>query len=156
MSNLIPASLLAFLMIAAATGDMLSYRIPNKLTLLIACLFLPAALLAGMPLPMLLFHVLAGGAVLLMGFLLFAIRVFGGGDAKLLAAASLWLGWPALLSLLVWTAMAGGLLGILFGIRALSDRYIRKAPARRAVPYDLAIASGTILALPYSFWMLPA
>jgi prepilin peptidase CpaA len=143
------------MVIAAACGDLLSYRIPNKLTLLIAFLFLPLALLAGMPLSMILSNVMAGGAVLLVGFLLFTIRFFGGGDAKLLAAASLWLGWSALPPLLVWTALVGGLLGILFGLRALSDRHIRRVPARREVPYGLAIAAGTIMALPQSFWMLP-
>jgi prepilin peptidase CpaA len=149
----LPAYLFAALLIAAAAGDALYFRIPNQLVLLIAGLFLPVALVAGLGLPAIGTHLAISGAVLLGGFLLFALGLFGGGDAKLLAAAALWLGWPALLPFLVWTALAGGLLGMLIGLRVLFDRFVRKVPVNRDVPYGIALASGAIIALPQCAWM---
>jgi prepilin peptidase CpaA len=78
----------------------------------------------------------------------------GGGDVKLLAAASLWLGWPALLPFLIWTAMAGGILGVVLALRILYVRHVRKAPVGTEVPYGIALAAGAIIALPHSGWML--
>ena len=63
-------------------------------------------------------------------------------------------GWPALLPFLVWTAMAGGLLGVVIGIRLLYVRYVREEQAGKNVPYGIALAAGAIIALPQSGWML--
>ena len=35
----------------------------------------------------------AGAVMLIAGFALFAAGIFGGGDAKLLAASAVWFGW---------------------------------------------------------------
>lgn len=153
MTASLPAYLFAALLIAAAVGDALYFRIPNQLVLLIAGLFFPVALAAGLGLPAIGMHLAICCLVLLGGFLLFAFGLFGGGDAKLLAAAALWLGWPALLPFLVWTALAGGVLGAIIGLRVLYDRFIRKAPVHRDVPYGIALATGAIIALPQSAWM---
>jgi prepilin peptidase CpaA len=149
----LPAYLFAALLIVAAAGDALYFRIPNQLILLIAGLFLPVALAAGLGLPAIGTHLAISGAVLLGGFLLFAFGLFGGGDAKLLAAAALWLGWPALLPFLLWTALAGGVLGVLISLRVLYDKFIRNVPVNRDVPYGIALAAGAIIALPQSEWM---
>ena len=149
----LPAYLFAAMLVVAAAGDALYFRIPNQLVLLIAGLFLPVALAAGLGLPAIAIHIAIAGAVLLGGFLLFALGLFGGGDAKLLAAAALWLGWPALLPFRVWTALAGGLLGLLIGLRVLFDRFVLRRPVSRNVPYGIALASGAIIALPQCAWM---
>ena len=52
--------------------------------------------------------------MLVLGFALFAAGLFGGGDAKLMAAAALWLGWSTGTSVLVFTALAGGVLAIVY------------------------------------------
>ena len=53
-------------------------------------------------------HLLIGFGALAVGIGMFALRWIGGGDAKLFAAAALWLGAPAALSYVVMTGMAGG------------------------------------------------
>ncbi len=150
------------LMIIAGAGDALSMRIPNWLTLLIAVLFIPMALLTGMPWMMIGLHVLAGLGMFVAGFVLFSLGLFGGGDAKLLAAAGLWLGWPDLMPFLVMTAFAGGALALCVALwSAISIaseakdgsifRHLGKIKPN--VPYGYAFAIGAILAFPDSWWM---
>jgi prepilin peptidase CpaA len=74
----------------AAVGDAMTYRIPNLLPALVAggfaavAVFEPPAFVIG--------GLLTGLGVFGAGALLFARRLIGGGDVKLLAAASLWCG----------------------------------------------------------------
>lgn len=74
----------------AAVGDALTYRIPNLLPVLVAggfagvAWFEPPAFLTG--------GLLTGLGVFALGALLFARRLMGGGDVKLLAATALWCG----------------------------------------------------------------
>ena len=53
-------------------------------------------------------HVGAGALMLLVGFGLFAFGWFGGGDAKLMAAVGLWVGFDACPSISLSVALAGG------------------------------------------------
>lgn len=162
MVSVLSISLFPLLMIIAGAGDALSMRIPNWLTLLIAVLFLPMALLTGMPWGMIGIHVLVGLCMFAAGFILFALGLFGGGDAKLLAAAGLWLGWPDLMPFLVMTAFAGGALALCVGIWSainvtseINDGSIfrRLGSIKPNVPYGYAFAIGAILSFPQSWWM---
>lgn len=67
---------------------------------------------------------------------LFALRMMGGGDVKLLAALALWIepGWY--LYLLIMMALAGGVLTIGFGAAHL----MRRKKEKLAIPYGVAIA----------------
>jgi prepilin peptidase CpaA len=150
------------LMIIAGTGDALSMRIPNWLTILIALLFFPMALLTGMPWSLLGVHVLVGVAMFFAGFAFFALGLFGGGDAKLLAAAGLWLGWPDLMPFLVMTAFAGGALALCVGLWSAINTaseikggsiFKHLGTLKPNVPYGYAFAIGAILAFPQSWWM---
>ena len=97
---------------------------------------------------------------LLAGMGMFAVGWIGGGDAKLFAAASLWLGWPSMPLFLLVTAMAGGGLAVLLlQVRSAWVRpYLVTGPtwlARLAtpggdVPYGVAIALGAMVAFPTS------
>ena len=49
---------------------------------------------------------------------LFALRMMGGGDVKLLTALALWIAPPAFVKLLVIMALAGGVLTIVMGMLA--------------------------------------
>ena len=165
MTSCAASSLFLLMMISAAMVDVVTLRIPNRLSLAITLIFFPAALLSGMPWQLLGTHILAGFALLVIGFLLFASGAIGGGDAKLLAAAGLWIGWPAVLPFLVWTGIAGFALALL--ILAISivtrhfDTMTNKADDPRAwrflnVPYGIALATGAILAIPNSWWSHPS
>lgn len=142
------------LLAAAAVGDVARYRIPNMLSILLALAYLPAALLTGAGLEEIAWHLCAGLVMLLIGMALFFANVFGGADAKLLGAAACWTGFALLPALLIYMALAGGLLAVvLLGLRrALRHRatvsgtgWVARQLARpRDVPYGLAIAIGGI------------
>lgn len=162
MIGFLAATLLPTLLIVAGTGDALSMRIPNRLNLLIALSFFPMALAMGMPLPMLGLHIATGFALLALGYALFAVRLFGGGDAKLLAAAGLWLGYPGCLSFLAFTALAGGLLAVLVGLwlfvkleSEMRDGIVfrRLKALNPDLPYGVALAAGGIAAFSQSWWV---
>ncbi len=162
MISFLSITLFPVLMIVAGAGDALSMRIPNWLTLLIAVLFFPMAALTGMPWDALGLHVAVGFGMFVAGFLCFSLGLFGGGDAKLLAAAGLWLGWPDLLPFLVMTAFAGGALALCVGVWSMINLssevhggtiFQRFGAIKPNVPYGYAFAIGAILAFPQSWWM---
>jgi prepilin peptidase CpaA len=149
-------------MIIAGTGDALSMRIPNWLTLAIGLTFLPLALMTGMPWSLIGLHVLVGIGLFATGFALFALGLFGGGDSKLLAVAGLWLGWADLLPFLIMTAFAGGVLAFFVGLWSAinvsseiknGSIFRHLGSIKPNVPYGYAFAIGAILAFPQSWWM---
>jgi prepilin peptidase CpaA len=146
--------LLACFVIIAAVLDMVSFRIPNVLCGLVLVTFLAAAYISNdvTPLP----HLYAGMGMLVLGIGLFYFNIMGGGDVKLLTVVALWLGLTNLGSLILATALIGGVLGgfLLIG-RALLHRALPVAsipnldayPALKRngpVPYGVAIALGTL------------
>lgn len=155
-------SLLPALMILAAAFDVTSYRIPNWLTALTAAMFVPVALYVGMPMAAFGGHVLMGIALFLIGYVLFALGLFGGGDAKLMAAAGLWFGFDRSLNFLLFTGLAGGFLALVvlamvtlhvnFEVTEASfrEKFRKLTPP---VPYGFALAVGAILATPGAWWM---
>jgi prepilin peptidase CpaA len=149
-------------MIWAAIGDVRSFIITNKLNLAIAGLFLVLALPAGLSLTNFGWHIGVGVLAFVVSIGLFAIGVYGGGDAKLTGAAALWLGPTAMMPFLLYTALSGGLLVVVLMIgRALAKRFgLPRGPkwARRmlrkqsAVPYGVALCVGALLAVPNAAW----
>jgi prepilin peptidase CpaA len=142
----------------AAYTDMKTGRIPNVLpaSLLVAALILTG--LAG-------WQSAAISAALFvlvfsLGTLLFSLKLIGGGDVKLLAAAAAALGWPDTAAFLLYTILAGGVLGLIIALargrlrpmlanmRAMLFPVlsgVRPAPVPSAVgsmPYGLAIFAG--------------
>ncbi|MGH6907410.1 MAG: A24 family peptidase [Aestuariivirga sp.] len=155
-------TLFPLLMIIAGAGDALSFRIPNWLTILITVAFFPMALATAMPLAALGLHVATGLGLFAVGFALFSFGLFGGGDAKLLAATGLWLGWPDCVTFLVLTAFAGGVLAVVVWVWSLINLdwsfkerrwFERFAAIKPNVPYGYAFAVGAILAFPQSWWI---
>ncbi len=148
------------LVIIAALQDVTSYTIPNWISVALALVFVPTALLLGVPTAALMTHLGIGVIALLLGMIMFALGWIGGGDAKLFAAAGLWLGIPAGFTYLAVTGVAGGGLALgLLGLRSLWLRpYVQTGPAwfgRLAtpgenVPYGVAIATGALVAFPLS------
>lgn len=162
MSHFLSITLFPVLMIIAGAGDALSMRIPNWLVILLAALFFPMALATGMPFASFANHVGVGVALFAFGFALFSFGLFGGGDAKLLAAAGLWMGWPDLVPFLVLTALAGGGLAAVVGIWSMLNinsevhdgtLFKRFGKIKPNVPYGYAFAIGALLAFPNSWWM---
>jgi prepilin peptidase CpaA len=155
------AHLFPLLVTVAAAGDVLSRRISNRLVLFLALAFFPAAWAAGMPLMPMLVHAAVGLGLLVAGFVLFSFGFVGGGDAKLLAAAGVWLGFEGLVPFLTMTAVAGGLLAVILLARSLFPLALglmkpgvppRAGGLKPSVPYGYAIAAGAILAFSDSWW----
>lgn len=157
--------LFPLLMILGGAGDVMTRRIPNSLVVGTAALFLPAALVTGMPIWIMSLHVATAAVLLALGFGLFSFGVVGGGDAKMMAAAGLWLGFPCSILFITFSALAGGLLAAAMGLwflvtmeggmhSAWFDKAV--APLKPSVPYGFALAAGAILATPFSWWMRAA
>jgi prepilin peptidase CpaA len=153
------------LMIVAGALDVVMRRIPNWLCISLALIFFPFALATGMPPWIVGLHLITGAVLLLIGYALFAFGWIGGGDAKLLAAAGLWLGFPSVLPFLLFTALAGGVLAAGIGIwfmanmeAGMRSELFRKAlaPLAPEVPYGFALAVGAILTVPFTWWMAAA
>jgi prepilin peptidase CpaA len=110
--QLILLAILPALVIVAGLKDLTSMKIPNWISGLLILGFFPAALLLGLGLPAIGLHLAVGVAALLIGMGLFALNLLGGGDVKLMAAASLWLGLSGAGVFVLATAVVGGLFSL--------------------------------------------
>jgi prepilin peptidase CpaA len=160
MSIILPLLLAVFpaLVIVAALKDATSFTIPNWISIALALAFAPAALAGGLSLEGFGLHLAVGFAALVAGIAMFALRWIGGGDAKLFAAASLWLGLAPMPQFLIVTALAGG--GLALALVNLRSNWARSLiPAGPAwverlrepkgdAPYGVAIAAGALVAFP--------
>lgn len=161
-SFLVPVFAAAFagLVLTGAFRDLTSYTIPNWISFAILGLFPLAALAAGLALPTIGIHAGIGAAVLVAAMGMFAMNWIGGGDAKMFAAVAFWMGWPAVMEFLLWTAISGGVLAaLLLSLRAPALRpMVLGGPAwltklsepGGASPYGVAIAIGALMGLPQS------
>lgn len=148
-----------FLMVYAACSDALTLTIANWISLALTASFLTLALIAGLPAPVLLSHFGAGCGVLAAGFALFCAGVIGGGDAKLAAAAALWLGPAQLPGFAFDSALIGGGLAAAVGLFRLSplpaplaaSLWLNRLHDRAfGLPYGVALAAGALLHFPAS------
>lgn len=135
---------LAIALLYAAFTDIRSRTISNKLNLAIAAgapVFWWASGLSLWPDVAAQFGVALVAFVLLAG--LFAMKMMGGGDVKLLTVLALWIEPYTFLQLLMVMALAGGLLTI--GMGAM--HVMRRRKERLAIPYGVAIAFGGLWVL---------
>ena len=146
------------MVIVAALKDITSFTIPNWISAVLILAFLPAAFAQGLPLGLIGVHLAVGLACLVAGMGMFAVGWIGGGDAKLFAAAGLWLGLQAIAPFVLVTALAGGLLAVfLINLRADWVRGVmptgpgwveRLREPKGNAPYGVAIAFGALFAFP--------
>ena len=150
------------LMAFAASSDLLTMTISNRLSIALAGGFGVLTIVSGMALPAIGWHLAAGALVLVVAFVLFAQGWIGGGDAKLAAATALWFGFDHLLDYLLYASLFGGALTLLL----LQFRHLR-LPAKLAqqewiqrlhepttgVPYGIALAAAALVVYPQTGWM---
>jgi prepilin peptidase CpaA len=79
---------------------------------------------------------------------LFALRVMGGGDVKLLTALALWIPLKPFMNLLIVMALAGGVLTIALGMWHIS----RRRKDRLKIPYGVAIAAAGLWVIRTTDW----
>ncbi|MBU1325659.1 MAG: prepilin peptidase [Alphaproteobacteria bacterium] len=156
----LPLSLLPALVIAAGLKDLTSMTIPNWISAILVVAFFPAAFLMGLPVMTVAAHLGVALIALFVAAGMFALRWIGGGDAKLTAAACLWLGVSGSGMFLLWTGLMGGLfcLALIFA-RAQAPALMpvgapgwvsRLMEPRGDIPYGVAIAAGALMAWPSS------
>jgi prepilin peptidase CpaA len=116
----------AALAVLAALGDWSRFMIPNRLALAIVGLWILYALirvLQGEPPIFIVWSIGIAALVFLVGFGLFALRLLGGGDVKLLAAATLWAGLDYVLPFILIVSVAGALLGLAFLVPGIGNKF---------------------------------
>lgn len=148
----------------AGAMDLLTMTIPNRISLVLVAAFALAAAISGLPLDTLLInHVAVGAAMLVAGIAMFSLGWMGGGDAKLLAASALWLGYDHLMPFLVLVSLLGGVLALaILGYRRFVPMaaVIGTVPkwAERlhengtGIPYGIAISGGALSMYPSTHW----
>jgi prepilin peptidase CpaA len=150
------------LMAFAASSDLLTMTISNRLSLTLAGGFLLLTLITGMGLTAIGMHLAAGALVLTVCFGFFAMGWIGGGDAKLAAATALWFGFDFLLDYLVYASLFGGVLTVLLiqfrrlplpAPLARQTWILRLHEAGGGVPYGIALAAAALAVYPKTGWM---
>ncbi len=142
---------LAIALCVAAFTDIKRRQIDNWLNLAIAAgapAFWWASGLALWPDVALQLGVALAAFALLAG--LFALKIMGGGDVKLLTVLALWIEPMMFVHLLLIMAIAGGVLTLAMGMWHVARRQREKL----AIPYSVAIAFGALWVLAVNY--LPA
>lgn len=152
MKELIPYVFYTMLLLAALQ-DLAALRISNVFPALALILFVAWLFANGVP-ATIWQNGIVFAAVFAIGLLLFAIHWLGGGDVKLLAAASIWFDFSGGLLLLIYVALCGGVLGLalILGRRVTTERFRRRSgwPAVQIggpIPYGVAIAAGVMMTI---------
>jgi prepilin peptidase CpaA len=130
--QILAAAATIVLLLAAALSDVTRYRIPNAIVYAIAAFAVGA--IANFAWPAIVWPVLAGVAMFLLGAVLFAFGLFGGGDVKLVAAMALWTGFADLPRFLLIMGAAGGLLGLVLLLKRRREQPAMASPAPASEP----------------------
>ena len=150
------------LMAFAASSDLLTMTISNRLSLALAGGFVLLAVVSGMALTAIGWHLGAAALVLTIAFICFSRGWIGGGDAKLAAATALWFGFDYLLDYLVYASLFGGVLTVLLiqfrllplpAVLARQKWILRLHEKGGGVPYGIALAIAALVVYPETGWM---
>lgn len=150
------------LMAFAASSDLLTMTISNRLSLALTGAFFVLAVTTGMPLAAVGMHLAAAAVVLVVAFGFFTQGWIGGGDAKLAAATALWFGFDHLLDYLIYASLFGGALTLLilqFRKLPLPAPLARQVWIQRlhetegGIPYGIALAAAALAIYPKTGWM---
>ena len=150
-------------MIRAGIGDLGTMRIPNRLILLLLAGYVVAIPLVPLTMQHVVWSVGAAVTVFALGFAGFSLGWMGGGDVKLMAVATLWLGAGNAAPFIFYTSMFGAILTVVILIfRSVtlpapwqSRHWISRLHQRDAgVPYGVAIAAAGVLVYLKTPWVV--
>ena len=141
----------------AAIYDVWKFVIPNTVSLAVILLFFATVPFVDGPVDWL-SHLGAALAVLLVGLVVYRVGFVGAGDVKLMAAASLWVGFGELAGYLIIVAVCGGgLAALLWILRRLIVSLLtyglaspgqitlpRVLVLNEQIPYGVAIAGAAV------------
>jgi prepilin peptidase CpaA len=160
--DLVRLMLFPTLVAFAASSDLLTMTISNRVSIALVGGFLALALMSGMAPAEVLSHAGAGAVVLIVTFGFFTRGWIGGGDAKLAAATAMWFGFDYLLNYLVYASLLGGALTLMLiefrlvplpGL--LAGQFWAQQLHRQGgdIPYGIALAGAALLVYPDTPWM---
>jgi prepilin peptidase CpaA len=144
------ALVFAILLVAAGLQDAVQARMSNKIVLLVILGAVVTAIILGPELG-LWQNLIVFAALLTLGTAMFARGVLGGGDVKVLAAASLWFNLAGGAKMLLAVVLSGGVLALLVIVARLVNwgAAAQRLPFLRpgaGIPYGIAIAAGALIA----------
>ncbi len=150
------------MMAFAASSDLLTMTISNRVSLILIGGFFALAIVGGMGVTDILLHMGAACLVLAVTFSFFSCGWIGGGDAKLAAATALWFGFDHLLAYVIYASLFGGALTLallqfrmapLPGWLAAQPWVQRLHRKDGGVPYGIALAAAALAVYPQTEWM---
>ena len=162
LTDVIRLLLFPALMAFAASSDLLTMTISNRLSMALAGGFFLLTLITGMSLYAFGMHLAAAAVVLVIAFVFFSQGWIGGGDAKLVAATVLWFGFDYLLDYLIYASLFGGALTLaiiqfrklpLPAVLARQTWILRLHESGAGVPYGIALAAAALAVYPKTGWM---
>jgi prepilin peptidase CpaA len=162
MTDAIRLLLCPSLMAFAASSDLFTMTISNRVSIVLIAGFFAMAIMTGMPGSEILSHLGAAALVLAVTFGCFSAGWIGGGDAKLAAATALWFGFDHLVAYLLYASLFGGALTLLViqarsvplpGLLTGKDWAERLHDKNGGVPYGIALAASALLVYPETTWM---
>jgi prepilin peptidase CpaA len=162
LTEAITLTLLPGKMAFAASSDLFTMTIANRVSLILIGGFGLLAIMTGMSPSNVLLHVGAGALVLVVAFTMFSCGWIGGGDAKLAAATALWFGFNHLFDYLIYSSILGGALTLLliqFRMFPLPHVLVGREWIERlhrrggGIPYGIALAAAALLVYPHTEWM---
>ena len=162
VTDVIRLLLFPALMAFAASSDLLTMTISNKLSLALAGGFFLLTLITGLGLHAFGMHLAAAAVVLAVAFVFFSQGWIGGGDAKLAAATALWFGFDYLLAYMIYASLCGGALTLaiiqfrklpLPAVLARQGWILRLHETGAGVPYGIALAAAALTVYPKTGWM---
>ena len=162
VTDVIRLLLFPALMAFAASSDLLTMTISNRLSMALAGGFFLLTLITGMSLYAFGMHLAAAAVVLVIAFVFFSQGWIGGGDAKLVAATALWFGFDYLLDYLIYASLFGGALTLaiiqfrklpLPAVLARQTWILRLHETGAGVPYGIALAAAALAVYPKTGWM---
>jgi prepilin peptidase CpaA len=161
----IQLTLFPAMMAFAASSDLFTMTIANRVSLILVAGFGLLAVLTGMGAGAMLSHVEAAAVVLAVVFIFFTRGWIGGGDAKLAAATVLWMGFAHLVDYLFYASLFGGALTLMiiqFRAMPLPHLFVGREWIERlhrrdgGVPYGIALAAAALLVYPHTEWIAAA
>src|ERR1700730_8801611 len=162
LTDVIRLLLFPALMAFAASSDLLTMTISNRLSLALTGSFFLLTLVTGMSLPAVGMHLAAAALVRVFSFGFFSQGWIGGGDAKLAAATAFWFGFVFLLDYLVYASLFGGALTLMLiqfrklplpGPLARQPWILRLHENGGWIPYGIALAAAALTVYPKTGWM---
>jgi prepilin peptidase CpaA len=162
LADAITLLLFPALMAFAASSDLITMTISNRISLVLIAGFFVLAIITGMPPTEMGMHVGASATVLVVAFVFFSRGWIGGGDAKLAAATAMWLGFDQLLNYLICASLLGGVLTIAilrFRMMPLPAALANQEWLQRlhrmdaGIPYGIALAVAALMIYPDTPWM---